>query len=381
MRNGLIILFVLLSCLPAVADQRGVSFEKDGLVYVISSETVQPRWVQSERKMIIKNVGEVYVSGVTVSDSSVTIPSVVKYPSTYCRKDTTVMAEYSVMGIGAGAFRGARLKNLIIPIGLRFIGDEAFRDLEVTCGLLPVPPARRVKRNVFEGMKSKVLLLSFFDVNGDDNVITPIVYENTFENKENLPEFYTLHEDRNLYVSAGMDRRLLYTIGNNIWTDWLRRSWGADFYEAFRLSRSRFKDMTVNFNYVVGSFGTLQGTSPKITCKYKSFNKYERVGSDIDMLPLLEFACMNTYTGKKETYDEFVMNETLFRCKKGDKYSYFTLDGKPITDTESLLDASGRDPFGLQVRTKEEVKEKNAAKERENNLNKKVDDLKKAFGF
>lgn len=377
MRNVVIILFVLLFCLPAVADQRGVSFEKDGLVYVISSETIMPRWSAGENKRTLKNVGEVYVSGVTVSDSSVAIPPIVLYPSTFCRKDTTVLAEYNVRGIGAGAFRGARLKNLIIPFGLKFIGDEAFRDLEITSGVLAVPPATRMKRNVFEGMKSKVHLLYSRNVNINDDAPLMIYFENTFENKEDLPDFYVVHGDRNA-VPVGMDRRLLYTIGKNVWVDWLRNSWGKDFYDRL-LMFGVFRYEAVNAYY---GFQTLGGNSaPQITCKYKSSNKYEKVGTDIDMLPMPEFVCMNFYTGKKDTYDEFVMNETLFRCKKGEKYSYFTLDGKPITDTESLLDASGRDPFGLQVRTKEEVKEKNAAKERENNLNKKVDDLKKAFGF
>ena len=226
-------------------------------------------------------------------------------------------------------------------------------------------------------MKSKVLLLYSRNVNINDDAPLMIYFENTFENKEDLPDFYVVHGDRNA-VPVGMDRRLLYTIGKNVWVDWLRNSWGKDFYDRM-LMFGVFRYEAVNAYY---GFRTLGGNSaPQITCKYKSSNKYEKVGTDIDMLPMPEFVCMNFYTGKKDTYDEFVMNETLFRCKKGEKYSYFTLDGKPITDTESLLDASGRDPFGLQVRTKEEVKEKNAAKERENNLNKKVDDLKKAFGF
>lgn len=82
-----------------------------------------------------------------------------------------------------------------------------------------------------------------------------------------------------------------------------------------------------------------------------------------------------------DTYEEFAMNESLYRCGKGGKYSYFTLDGKPITNTESLLDDNGQDPFGLQVRSVEEVKERKAAKERQSNLNRKVNDLKNIFGF
>ena len=40
MRSLIILLFGLVSCLSAYASQRGVSFEKDGLVYTISSEII-----------------------------------------------------------------------------------------------------------------------------------------------------------------------------------------------------------------------------------------------------------------------------------------------------------------------------------------------------
>ena len=369
MKNVMIILFVLLFCLPASADQRGVSFEKDGVVYVISSEMIARRYDRVRDKWDIVNMGEVYVSGVTVTDSFVTIPPIVYCSSAYCRKDTTVVAEYRVLGIGEKAFAGARLKGLAIPRGLRFIGNEAFRDLEITDGVLVVPLVKKMKANIFDGMKSKVLLLGGFDY--------PVA-EKTFDNKDALPDFYVLHEDRNLIVPE-LDKRMLYTIGVNIYTRWLENSWRTVITQVDNYKKSYKTSSLEEF-----SFLTILGSrerSPKITCRYKSYRRFEKDGTDIDMMPPCEFVCKNPYTNKKDTYDEFVMNETLFRCGKGKNYSYFTLDGKPIVNTEGLLDGSGRDPFGLQVRSKEEVKKKNEAKEREHNLNKKVDDLKKAFGF
>ena len=377
MRNVLIILFMLLSCLPAVADQRGVSFEKDGLVYVIASETIVWTCDRNVGAWKIGNVGEVYVSGVTVSDSVVTIPPMVYYPSNFCRKDTTVEAEYRVLGIGENAFAGARLKKLVIPYGLRFFGNGAFRDLEITDGVLVVPPVRKMKANVFDGVKSKVLLLGVISYGA------PLpVAEKTFDNTNLLPDFYVRHGDRNLIVTS-LDRRLLYTIGRTVYSDWLRNAWGPiysssdlDFRYTYRNNRS-FSLENYSFQTVLGDVRK----TPKIVCKYKSHKRFARVGTDIDMMPPCEFACKNPYTNAMDVYDEFAMNESLFRCKKGAKYFYFALDGKPVTNVESLLDSSGRDPFGLQVRSEEEVKERNEAKQRETDLNKKVDDLKKVFGF
>ena len=78
---------------------------------------------------------------------------------------------------------------------------------------------------------------------------------------------------------------------------------------------------------------------------------------------------------------EFIINNSIYRGKKGNKYYYFTTDGKPITNKETLLDDSGKDPFGLQVISTEELKARKEAKEREKNLNKKLNDLKSTFGF
>ena len=117
------------------------------------------------------------------------------------------------------------------------------------------------------------------------------------------------------------------------------------------------------------------------TITFKKCKKYEKTKTDIDMIAPCEYEFWNPYTYEKGVYDEFIMNESLFRLKKGTDYKYYTLDGKPITNTESLIDNDGKDPFGLQVHTPEEVKEKKAAKEREENINRKMKDLKKIFGF
>ncbi len=379
MRKIALLLFGLVSCLSAAADQRGVSFEKDGVVYTIASEiTIQRPNVgrrSGEPDHIITNEGEVYVSGVTVSDSVVTIPTVVTYPSTYCRKDTTVMAQYRVLGIGAKAFEGARLKDLIIPHGLRFIGNEAFRNLEITNGVLVVPPARKMKSNIFDGVKSKVLLTELED--SYPQTPLPIIFENTFENKDNLPEIYVSHKHINT-ITTGIDKRIFYTIGENVYKEWLKKSWGVILDKSSNYKTNRSAPLAITKE--AATFHTLKSDdSPKIT--FKAVKKFEKTGTDIDFLPPYEYECRNTYTNKKDTYEEFTMNYSLYRCKKGDKYLYFALDGKPITNVESLMDSSGRDPFGLQVYSKEEIKEKKAAKERESKLNKKVNDLKKAFGF
>ena len=376
MRSIIIFLFGLVSCLSAYASQRGVSFEKDGLVYTISSEIIVLEYnigrKAGEPEYIVVNRGEVYVSGVTVSDSVVKIPTVVSYPSTYCRKDTTVLAQYRVLGIGAKAFEGARLKDLIIPYGLRFIGNEAFHDLEITNGVLAVPPARKMKANIFEGVKSKVLMIELEDTYLQTPV--PIIFEKTFERKDNLPDIYVCHANINT-VTTGIDKKIFYTVGKNVYKEWLLRYWGEQ-KSAYNMYRSSLLFVTKE----ASSFHTFHSDdAPKIT--FKTARRYDKVGADIDMLPPYEFECRNTYTNSRDTYEEFTMNSSIFRCKKGGKYLYFALDGKPITNIESLLDSSGRDPFGLQVFSKEEIKEKRAAKERESNLNKKVNDLKKAFGF
>ena len=75
------------------------------------------------------------------------------------------------------------------------------------------------------------------------------------------------------------------------------------------------------------------------------------------------------------------MDNTLFRCRKDTVYYYFTLDGKPITDKESLINDMGCGPFGLQVRSPEEMKAKNAAKKKEQNLRNEFYNFKNALGF
>ena len=128
-------------------------------------------------------------------------------------------------------------------------------------------------------------------------------------------------------------------------------------------------------------FWTLNNNSsaPKITIRARK--RFEKINKDIDRLPPYEFVCWNTYTQKKDVYQEFVLNNSIYRGRKGNEYFYFTSDGKPITNKESLLDDNGQDPFGLQVISAEELKARREAKEREKNLNKKLNDLKSTFGF
>ena len=379
MRRITLLILSLVSCMISLADQRGVMFEQDGLKYIISSEfttrRVNVNRSKEDPEHIIVNEGEVYVCGVTVSDRVVRIPDVVYAPSTYGRKDTTVMAMYHVLGIGEKAFEGARLKDLIIPFGLKFIGNEAFRNLEITNGVLVVPPVRKMKANVFDGVKSKVLFMDL-EIQTKENPL-PIVFENTFQNKDNLPDFYIPHTCLNTQTN-GLDKRILYSVGNNIYKKWVETSW--DEIMRGRSNYRTYRSESVLAYTTTSKFCTTGGeVAPKIVIKTPK--KVEKTGTDIDMLSPYVYECTNTFTQKKDIYEEIVLGNSLFRCKKAGKYFYFALDGKPITNVESLIDDSGRDPFGLQVYSKEEIKAKKANKEKENNLNNKVNDLKKAFGF
>ena len=374
MRRIALLILSLVSCMITFADQRGVTFEKDGLRYVISSEVTARRFnthgSDEDPKYIIANEGEVYVCGVTVSDCVVKIPDVVYAPSTYGRKDTTVMAKYYVLGIGEKAFEGARLKDLIIPFRLRFIGNEAFHNLEITNGVLVVPPVWKMKANVFDGVKAKVF---FMDLKCEMYGNPSIIFENTFQNKNNLPDFYIPHSCLNV-MTNGLDKKIFYSVGKNIYTKWIEISWEEILRD--KSDYSTYKSLSINSDLFYASD---EENVPQINIKTRK--KYDKNGTDIDMLPPYEYVCKNSYTHKKDVYDEVLLSISLFRCKKADKYFYFSLEGKPITDVGSLLDDSGRDPFGLQVYSKEEMKAKNANKEKEKNLNNKLNDLKKAFGL
>lgn len=371
MRKLILLSLSLISSLPALADKRGTTFEKDGLVYTIASEYVLRRdGFADDTLSIIRNEGEVFVSGVTVSDTVVVIPPVVKFPSSLGRKDT-VEASYNVLGIGTKAFEGVRLKNLIIPSGLKFIGAEAFRNMEITDGTFVMPPARIMKANLYDGLKAKVLLLSL-----KTDRLEPIRMDKTFQITENLPEIYVSHSDYKTSVE-GLDKKILYTVGEGICWDWCQKA-RRNYLD--KIDYSQYCSTSISSHLGNVNFKTCVGNiTPKIIVRL--VRNYKNVGSDIDMLIPYEYECRNTYTKQSERYQEFTMNRTLYRCRKGDVYLYFTLDGKPITNTESLIDDSGQDPFGLQVRSVEEVKTRKAAKARESDLNKKMNDLKKMFGF
>lgn len=371
MRKTTILLLALASYVISFADQRGVSFEKDGLIYTIASEYIIKKdsvgRKAGEPRYYFKNRGEVYVSGVTVSDEIVRIPTSVSYPTSFCRK-TEDTARYSVLGIGEKAFEGARLKDLIIPYGLKFIGNEAFSNMEITSGVFRLPPARRMGANLFSGMKTKVFLTGLEDY--IENRPIQIYYDKTFENTESLPEIYIPHSSLSAQVE-NVDKRIFYTIGENIITDWMSTKEEVDKYKR-PWSIASSKDPYY--------YHTCDGIeAPKITIR--ACKRFEKTNKDIDRLAPYEFMCWNPYIRKKDVYQEFVMNNSIYRGRKGKEYFYFTSDGKPITNKESLLDDSGKDPFGLQVISAEELKARKEAKEREKNLNKKLKDLKSTFGF
>jgi hypothetical protein len=383
MKKILLLLASLTFFVIASADQsqRGVTFEKDGLIYTIASEYIIKKHnigrSANDPAYLIQNEGEVYVSGVSGTKSCITIPTRVTNKSHYCRKDSAVTATYNVLGIGARAFEDAKLDKLIIPFGLLFYGEQAFHNLELKSGVLVLPPAKRMRKGMFDGVKAKVLL-----TNLTYSSTTPIFFDKTFDSKEEQPDIYIYH---GIYSTQaeGIDKKSLCTIGKNIYNKWIAMNgeFGKDYIESnvkFRISSIHStKDNSFNTLYSSGVYN--ENKIPTITIK--KCKKFEKTKTDIDMIAPCEYQFWNPYTYEKGVYDEFIMNESLFRLKKGTDYKYYTLDGKPITNTESLIDNDGKDPFGLQVHTPEEVKEKRAAKEREENINRKMKDLKKVFGF
>ena len=370
MRKTIILLLTLTSYVISFADQRGVSFEKDGLIYTIASEYILKKdnvgRKSGDPRYVFQNEGEVYVSGVTATDEIVKIPTQVSFPTSYCRK-TEDTARYQVLGIGEKAFENAVLKDLYIPYGLKFIGDEAFLNMEITNGVFVLPLARRMGKNLFRGMKTKVFLTGLEDYK--DNRPIQIFYDKTFEDKDNLPEIYIPHSSISTQVE-NVDKRIFYTVGLAIIDSWMT---GKD-YDKYERPRSIASSAEPLYFWTFDS-----PSAPKITIRV--CKRFEKINKDIDRLPPYEFVCWNTYTQKKDVYQEFVMNNSIYRGKKGNDYFYFTTDGKPITNKESLLDDSGKDSFGLQVISAEELKARKEAKEREEDIKRKMKDLKKVFGF
>lgn len=377
----------LASCFIASADKRGVAFEKDGLIYTIASEYVIKkrnvgRTMDGPVNLIL-NLGEVYVSGVTANNCAVRIPTTVKFPTSYCKsKEDT--ATYNVMGIGERAFQGAVLKNLIIPHGLKFIGEEAFKDLTITDGVLIVPPVRRMKANVFDGVNAKVLITEFQDTYTEDHI--PTVFVKTFQHKGLLPEIYIPH---NSYSSlpTSLNSKDIYTVGNDLCDKWIKKMLNSvkedSLFQRTIKTRATSRYQTYR-SFSIGSqsmFYTFKGSSNVPTVTVRRVVKFDKAGTDIDMLAPFEYICWNPYTQQKDVIKEFAMDGSIYRIKKGDTYLYFSLDGKPLTDVNSLLDSSGKDPFGMQVKKGEEKKENKAAKDRETELNNKINGLKNLFGF
>lgn len=387
MKKILLLLLAFASYIITYADRRGTTFEQNGLIYTIGSEYVTRNYhiesniytdcfgnkqkidpnapdtfIHGSHKLKLE--GNVYVSGITFSDedSIVTIPSVVYFVFDSKSKDSVSirkLCRYIVLGIGEKAFEGAKLKDLVIPNGLKFIGDEAFRNMELTNGILFVPPVDKMKANVFDGVKAKVFLL------GDSK------YVNTFQNTEALPEFYTFHSNR-----GALPQGFGYSVGNNIYNEW------ATDYNNQR-NRLKWESSLRVYNDIFDTDPEIRANEKIIVPKFiiKQSKKYEKSGTDLDEFPPYEYECNNPYTRKRDTYQEFIMDNTLFRCRKDTVYYYFTLDGKPITDKESLINDMGCDPFGLQVRSPEEMKAKNAAKKKEQNLRNEFYNFKNVLGF
>ena len=173
MKKTILLLLSLAACLITYADQRGVSFEKDGLIYTIASE--------------------------------------------FGRK-TEDTARYQVMGIGERAFENAMLKDLIIPYGLKFIGKEAFKNMELTSGVLVVPQAKRMGANLFDGMKTNVFITGLED--SYEGKTNQIFFYKTFENTDKLPNIYIPHSSIGTQVN-NVDKKIFYTVGNNIIDKWM----------------------------------------------------------------------------------------------------------------------------------------------------------------
>lgn len=393
MKKITLLMLSLFSFIIASADKRGDTFEKDGFVYTILTEYVIKSpfndWlvytennINNERNSylleasqgridtadielllkdtILRNEGLVYVSGRTKLDSIVKIPGYLYYQTSYCRSEKT-MAKYQVVGIGEKVFEGAKLKDIVLPSGLTFIGKEAFKNMELTNGVLFMPPVGKIKENAFDGMKARLFL------KGNCS------FENTFKNIDSLPEIYTSHSQKG-DRSSGLDPKLVYTIGDDIYEEWVNNS---EFN--YRIEHIPYIDSKnpPRFNTYRQLDSKSKESVPKVTVQ--TVNKYEKTGTDMDMVLPREYAVWNPYTRNTVRYKEFIMNKTIYRCLKGNDYLYFTIDGKPITDIESLVDDNGQDPFGRQVISEDEMKAKRAAREREKKLNEKMNSLKNIF--
>ncbi len=325
----ILLLFISLAVSALAFAYRGEVIKYNGVVYTVMSEynLREESYNENTKKTSVEcgRYGEVYVSGVTTSNVNLVIKPEIKIKTTRDSKKP-VFATFTVVGIGDKAFEGAKLQNLILPNNMRFIGNEAFKNMELSAGIFFLPTAKRIMKDAFDGMKAKLFIL---DMGGCG-------FENTFQNKDLIPEIYVPHSHYTL-TAPGLDKKLLYTVGDKILAVLLPKD-------------SLRKNMENEVEYLSDKtmFKTLGDNALSPAFNIRKAKRFVKIGSNLDLMAPFEYACFNPATGEQNVYSEFVMNNSIFRVRKDKEYQYFTLDGKPVADVSAYIDSKGQDPFGFQ---------------------------------
>lgn len=341
----IILLFINVAIATLAFAYRGETIEYKGVIYTVVSECNLRTETYNEgaKKNIVecKRYGEVYVSEIRVSDIDLVIDPVIKVNT---KKDSKkpVVTEYSVVGVGDKAFMNAKLTNLILPNNMRFIGNEAFKNMEITEGTFFLPKTKRVLRDAFDGLKARLFILNLNDCG----------FENTFQNIDQLPEIYVRHNHYSITVN-GLNKKLIYSVGDKIVQEWLPKE---SLQEKMDAEVSYIGDKTM--------FKTLGDNTVSPAFNIRKSKRFDKIGSNVDMVAPFEYACYNPYTTEQDVYSEFVMNTLVYRVKKGDEYLYFNLDGRPVVDVSSILDNKGQDPFGFPYSIEQIKKFKAVAKQK-----------------
>ncbi len=366
-------------------NRRGEVFEHNGVIYTISSiyNMVEAgHWNVSKDKdkgtgslkrtdlngLFCNRYGEVIVSGVTTQNVDVIINPTFTTTTDYDSNKQELIV-FTVIGIADKAFENVSLRNLILPTGMKYVGKEAFKGMKITSdeGTFFFPLQKRVLADAFDGLKAKLFLI--YELYKED-----CNYDKTFRNTDLLPEIYVHHN----YAVVGLDRKYFYTVGTEYQEMWSPKLTGERTLDDFAASDdSKYQSGSVTYLGDKIRFKTLGENTTSPTFNIRKARKFNKTNTCLDIFAPYEYSCYNPYTSQQDVYSEFVMNNTMYRVKKGKDYLYFTLDGKPITDKKSLTDKSGKDPFGTMILNDEEVK----AKKSNQNLNNSVNNLRNQLGF
>ncbi|MCQ2199969.1 MAG: hypothetical protein MJZ19_09665 [Paludibacteraceae bacterium] len=366
-------------------NRRGEKFEHNGVIYTISSiynmveaghwevkydSTLGTATAKREgiNGLYCNRYGEVIVSGVSAQHVDVVInPKFVTKTNYDSNKEEPII--FTVIGIEDNAFEKTSLRNLILPTGMKHVGKEAFKEMEITSeqGTFFFPLQKRVLADAFDGLKARLFLT--FEFYKED-----CHYDKTFRNTDLLPEIY-VHHNNSGHAVEGLDRKLLYSVGSEY-----QEKWTPDVDKKSDIKTTdvtKYQRGAVSYLGDKVRFKTLGENTVSPTFNIRKARKFNKTNTCLDIFAPYEYSCYNPYTSQQDVYSEFVMNNNMYRVKKGKEYLYFTLDGKPITDKKSLTDRNGKDPFGTQILNDDEMK----AKKNTQNLNNSVNNLRNQLGF